>query len=840
MCSFASMQEKRRHEKTKPLPELKTSVTEILVVSGRSFQPFIRTFSSTGENVSRANLGTLVGVFEIDDQSEDSAYIVNFLASVAKKEYFNNPRRGAVESFEAALHKINLALAELVKHGNITWLGKLHGALGVLEKNSFHFSITGHAKILLLRNGSLADIGEGLASEESHIHPIKTFVEVSSGRLTAEDQILLGSPEILALFSLEELAKHASRMDRERFIQFLKTALVNELDMSGLMVIDVSESTLAEVSAAKTKEAAPVHTKNVFSQSAFTTKQSPPPSVPIVLPSEQNEKEADYIDTKTGHIYVQGDTPETPTRHLIFQEFWLSFTEHASSLLTSQGKWFRKTKKQSTLFFGALNEQRQDFNKKIARAIRRQWRAYQEAKKQRALAVIASPITPQPIAPVISVSDIPLPKKEASFPPEVSENLLSEKDKEVHRETPTSEPTESMPQFLKEKLALFYQKNREETRTIQPPLSSTPQAVSQRFPFKEKTLAFSTLLIRKLRRAFRIISQYFRSLSLKPALQKFFTGVILPFFEKSWAITKRLSPRQQYLLLGSIGILFFATLGFLFLPSTPLTQNTETTSQSLFTEPPSDTGESQNTITTILKNAPETLVTSVILNDTAYLVTEKSIMIVSEKKSFSLPNGERATFATAMDDLRLIFIATETGKLYAFSPLNTSFVENTPTLPENSRVIGIGTYLTYLYVLDDATDQIYRFPRAPGGFGAATPWLKENITIEENSHLAVSETIFVNPDASTIKGFFRGRTGSTFETPENGLAVTHLYTSPDLAFVYALDSEHQSILVWNQDGKLLKTYTDALLSEGTSLSVNEKQNEVFVTTKNSLFSFKLQ
>lgn len=74
------------------------------------------------------------GIFEIDDSSEDSKYIVNFLFSVAKNEYFCNPRRGATESFEAALHKINVALAEIVKHGNIRWLGKLHGTIAILRE----------------------------------------------------------------------------------------------------------------------------------------------------------------------------------------------------------------------------------------------------------------------------------------------------------------------------------------------------------------------------------------------------------------------------------------------------------------------------------------------------------------------------------------------------------------------------------------------------------------------------------------------------------------------------------------------------------------------------------
>ena len=161
------MLEKKRPEKTKMATPLEKITTEIQVANGRATEPFIKVFNYSGENVAASALGTLVGVLEVAERSEDSAYIVNFLASVAKKEYFSNPRRGAIESLEAALHKINLALAELVKHGNIAWLGKLHGTLGILEKNNFHFSVTGEANILLLRNGTFSSISEGLASDES-------------------------------------------------------------------------------------------------------------------------------------------------------------------------------------------------------------------------------------------------------------------------------------------------------------------------------------------------------------------------------------------------------------------------------------------------------------------------------------------------------------------------------------------------------------------------------------------------------------------------------------------------------------------------------------------------
>jgi hypothetical protein len=145
---------------------------------------------------------------------------------------------------------------------------------------------------------------EGLASDEAHIHPIKTFIEVSSGRLSAGDQILMSSPELLALFSLEELNKHASRMDGERFSQFLKTALVNELDMAGLMVVDVTENLTPKSesrSEKKSEDPAPVRVNNVFSQSALMLKTQRNTVYQAVLSSSRVPEE-EYIDNKTGHI----------------------------------------------------------------------------------------------------------------------------------------------------------------------------------------------------------------------------------------------------------------------------------------------------------------------------------------------------------------------------------------------------------------------------------------------------------------------------------------------------------------------------------------------------------
>lgn len=849
------MQEKKRQAKTPSIPELKSSVAEILVANGRSFQPFIRTFSYTGENVSKSSLGTLVGVFEIDEMSEDSAYIVNFLASVAKKEYFNNSRRGAIESFEAALHKINLALAELVKHGNVAWLGKFHGAIGVLEKNSLHFSVTGKANIILFRNNTLSDISEGLSSEESHAHPIKTFVEVSSGRLMLDDRIVITSPELLALFSLDDLTKNARRMDHDRFTQFLKTALVNELDMSGALIIDIHEEIATprpKTSKKQSAEATVEHVNNVFSQSAFSEKKSQAEVLREDAPLEEEmtkEKEREeYVDSKTGHIYVQGAEPGTTRQNLQLERFLLGFQDAASSFFSAQGKWLRKGKKQTILGFNMFQEGSAVLGKRLSRTIRRQWRKQRAALKKKPTPLPEPGPAPTPVAtptPVF-VSDIPRPKKEEAplpVPPQeemiVREETFEEVvilEETVEEVVPSSEEspkeTSDVPQFMKEKLAVFYQ--RKERQVVEPNTLKTEATLAKAEKAFSVIQNFFTGLLHRTKTFFQELSLGEKAVHL--------LGKISVLSKGYWKYFTALpSEKKRFVLIGAGVLLCGTILGFFFLqPGTPREDTQTSQNQPSVLPETKKTDATSNDITTVLGTVSDAIITSVVLNDQAYAISTKSVITVSENRAFTLPDGNTAKFAAAMDDLRLIFVYTESGRLYAFSPISKTFVENTLSLSEGARVAGIGTYLTYLYVLDSQNDQIYRFPRATGGFGAGTPWLRDTITIEDQAHLAVNETIFISPNTSSVEGFFRGRKSVTLQSPADGLSVSSLYTYPDLINIYALDQEHQTLLVWNQEGKLLNTYTDDQFSEARSLSVNEKTNEAFIGTENSLLSFKLK
>lgn len=298
-------------EKNKP--EIDFSIYPILVVNNSRLKPYIESFSYSPSNVVQQPLGNLLGFFKISDASEDSAYIVNFLASVLKKEYYINPRRSVEESLDQTLHKVNVALSEIAKNGNVNWLGMLNSAICVLEKNSFHFSVSGKAKILLLRGDVITDISEGLASADEDPHPIKTFVNVSSGSIKIGDKILVTSDDIFRVFSISEIKKNALRFSNDKFVQFLHTALVNELELAETIIIDIIEPAKPEIKSSEQTESLG-ELSNVFSEKAFKEpahSQFPPQKI------EKNKKDIDFVDEKTGHIYIQEEKGETQRRNSV-------------------------------------------------------------------------------------------------------------------------------------------------------------------------------------------------------------------------------------------------------------------------------------------------------------------------------------------------------------------------------------------------------------------------------------------------------------------------------------------------------------------------------------------
>ncbi|MCW1888677.1 MAG: hypothetical protein KIH67_003945 [Candidatus Moranbacteria bacterium] len=802
------MKEKKTPLKKAVAGELSRSFHEILVADKRAYEPFVKVFQAVGENVSKLDLGSLVGVFEVDEKSEDAAYIVNFLASVAKKEYFNNPRRGPIESFEAALHKVNVALAELVKHGNVSWLGKLHGALAVVEKNNLHFSVTGEGAFLLLRQGQFSEISAGLASSESEVHPLKTFVEVSSGRLLEDDTLLLITPELLALFPLDYLTKQASRMTKEGFRQFLRTALINEIDMAAVMAIEFGSplaSTTPGISskkAPKKEDTAPEVVLNAWSGNTYEKKHvsHDKPTLPEEpLEVIEPEPKEEFIDEKTGHIYVQGtDISETPVPRFAFLE---QFSDISATLGDFFSRTFRRQSKKLARFSSFVlwegSRQVSHLKRKTTKTIAqisqdiREKQAEKKRLKEELRASSEILLSPEPE---------PIPKELPSETP-----AQAKKKKRVSLDAanaplsiPVEEATPSLDEYAKE----------ESSTTL-------PSTLRFRSLYQEESKLTNKVPTEKSKRPLPKISFSGEKLAstFSEASEKILslTRLIFPFAQK---IFLPIIQKNKFILIGIVGILVisFGVFYFFFTgdsepekTTAPTPQNTEVSAPAPVVKTESTNQLSPEKIFTLNKN----IVAITLLDSAAYGATATSVITIESNEEVTVPNikGE-IRYIAPMDDLGLLFLLTSQNELIAWSPSTKTFTPNTLTLPPNTRVTAIGTYLTYLYVLDRGNNQLYRYPRTEAGFTAATNWMKESFELTDTAFLAINETVALAPSREHLLSFVQGKTNGdfVFQDPKAPIAIQALTTDSDFPFIYALGANN-TLSVWNTDRKLTHTYT---------------------------------
>ena len=775
---------------------LDSSFHAILATEDKNSELFVKSFQYQGENIATKHLGQIFGFFEIPDTQEDNAYIVNFLASVVKKEYFINPKRSATDSFEAALHKINLALTELVKQGNTAWLGKLNGVVSVTESNTFHFSVTGDASILLFREQQVTCISEGLADKDAALHPLKTFLEISSGALLPEDKVMITSPELFTICPLEILQKNAFRMDNSNFARFVRTALINELPLGVSIILDFQEANIQVIPKKKgreLREQSLEKLQNVFSGASFPGERKKAPTVIEEIEEEdvlEEEVQSEYTDQKTGHIYVQGDNVshdfQEPTRFALFMQSFVFPTLAALSLSIKRAS--KKTRKQAFKQAGILSLEAKRIGENFLKSSK---------EKSLRLAKNTSKSLQEKIAHLKETSQKRRQEKaEESFEilsPELVEDFVASETLEVvpvYEEEYTDLPEEINTTNPEEKRQMALQKfsphYKGTTRTKIPVAAEGPT-------FLEKIQSMMSALVKF-------------ALQRKPILGGIVLLVILII-----SITTLLNHDSE------------APVS-----ETPSAANEG--AQEVTPAPVEAPSLSEPNVSTSWDTGEALLV--VRSNEGTAVVTPKSIVFNGEALPF-VADGTIMS-ATYMPDLKLVFLWSDKKELVSWSLVDQKFSANTLPLPANTTVSYLGSYLTYLYVLDNNVGTIYRFARTEGGFGEPTSWLRTPLAKESVTSLAVTDTIRVATTES-LDQYLRGAKEKTLEAaPYQVLGLSN-----DRNFTLGVNTDLGKITIWNNDGNQVYTSTYSELLGVTAISYHEADKKLLVTKEQQLLEYNL-
>lgn len=841
----------------KKIPHLEPKFHDILICKKNDCRPFLEVLIEEPENISRQNLGILVGIFQIDDRSEDSSYVVNYLISVIKKEYFSRTNRGPIENFEAALHKANLALAKLATHENIGWIGKINAVCAVIEKNNLLLSQTGNASAFLLRNTTLTEITE-IQDENIDSNPLKTFQDVISGKIEKDDKLIITTQEIFDIFSLEEIKKSALKFSHKNFIQFLNTALVNELDQVATLVVDISEKVEEIIEFLPAQK---IEELNVFSQTAFQKELSPKMQAKEKIKEDAAIKERqeiiqelngemreprDFVDKKTGHIYIK-EPQSTPVNNS-FKRPEIDFStlkEKLAGLFFLGAKWLISAKNKIH-YLGSFSSKH--VGRKIINFSLFFWKKsrskFSQIKFRKKIAANDAQELERKMPKIVEIKSIGIEKLKAVYSKleiRTKTALILKKLKVSYvwlrdraadglvllLRKPTS-LTIKLIAFSKNKWRDYKAKDAtKETSTKKYPWENIKNHPDSLEINREKTR--STLLQKAIELA--------QSLKLKK---------ILPDFSHLGQIIKNLNQKQKISALIILMLLLVVPYWIAKWENKKTAEKPEIIEDAPVIVLPLEKDLLVSRIEKIDEVYAGNVTKILKLNDNFFALENTKIInlgsdkkLPDEKQTFSIPEEfQDPELFVAMRDLKSIFLI-KNKQIISFSPITGKFQVTKLNFPEAGKIIDAKTYLTYIYLLDTTNDQIYRLPRAEGGFGEKTSWLKEDVSLVSSKGLAINENVFLLDDQGITKLFSGKKQTFSIENTATTVSPDKIYTEQNLINLYVLDRTNSRIIKLDNDGKILAQYYNAEIKSATDFAVNEDSNLIYLSNKDGVKSFRM-
>lgn len=161
----------------------------------RSPEPntYSEVFSYAPGDTREKPLGHLYLIGQVQYGEENMAYVLNLVASLAKREYYAksladvpDPR----QALDAALKKLNGVLEDFFKNEGL----KLNLGLVAVSQENIFITRLGKFKIFLARQGEIVDILNNIALfQKEHVEE-KQFMNIISGKIKPGDKIFAFSP----------------------------------------------------------------------------------------------------------------------------------------------------------------------------------------------------------------------------------------------------------------------------------------------------------------------------------------------------------------------------------------------------------------------------------------------------------------------------------------------------------------------------------------------------------------------------------------------------------------------------------------------------------------------
>lgn len=720
------------------------------------------------------NQETLFFVIEINSPSPKNKEIANLIVETTKEEYQKNSAKPIDEAFELSLKKLNETLENLVKDGEISWLGKLNGTIAVLKKKYLAFSTTGTGQVFLLRENNFIKISEGLYTPPEKPDPLKTFTNISFGEVIENDVLIFTSPEILHYVSPHKIKKIFSDNDVYMAAKIIQEELKDdEVILPCSLIIQI-----------KNEEKYPAY--------------SPLPEESQLLPQTEIEEETFYSFLKNKLL------PFTINFYKTVFSFLKKVVGFALGILTALVSFLLNLAKPLVLNF---KNQVKDF-----------WGKRKKPKDQ------AEEIEKE--------AEVSFEEKPSFVPKTPSKKFLFEgffsKIKDIWKNyLKITEALQTIKDLLKDirslKLSDFKNlkdyKNRSNkyyltlfvtTLTlfiIALGFSIIRQKQIAQIQDNENLLKQAKMMITEAEAALIADDEIGR----KEAQQTLADlALVLEKLEKSKYKKDEVNQIKQRVekVYEKINKVFRLEARLLYNFTNLGAQNIAGLSVHNETFYLFDKEKAR-----LFLFAPSTN---------------------NGEKIFESEEGKITSIHFLEDNL----IILKDNKLYQFDEKTKSLIPASLLYDtEIKPTLDIDSYKNYLYLLSPQENQIFRSAKTLGGFARLYPYIKTQADIKDAVSFVIADYVYVLKGNGQVLRFASGYL-TKFELknlPDSLEKSSFIYTSPKISQIYILDPKQNRIVVLDKNGNYLKQYKSELFAKATSFYVSDKDNKIYFVADNNLY-----
>jgi hypothetical protein len=218
------------------------------------------------------------------------------------------------------------------------------------------------------------------------------------------------------------------------------------------------------------------------------------------------------------------------------------------------------------------------------------------------------------------------------------------------------------------------------------------------------------------------------------------------------------------------------------------------------------------------------------------------ILIDQVQEPDVIDTTDKVVAGAFFDEMDNIVFLTAASKVIEYTDGNSQFAD-TAEVNWHSGV-SVATYSSKIYILDPASNQIWRYQRGTESYGSAQAYFSSEIDLSDAVSIAVDGKMWVLKSDGTLLKYLSGEPVEyqVKKAPLNSFeGATKVFTELESNQVYILDSEDDRLFIFDKNGKNDDlTYNAQYVFEdlkGTlvDFTVDKDRNKLLLLTTEALY-----